>query len=144
MENTKSNVNLGGRPFKFTDPIDLQNRLEIYFNNVNQEDWTITGLALSLDCDRDTLLNYETNKNNQSEGVPEDVIRLIKKAKMLVHNAYELDLRKKGRSGDIFALKNFGWKDRQETAMTDPDGNSIQPVYVQFLNGEKNSNQHTE
>ena len=118
MENTESKIDLGGRPFKFTDPEKLRCRIEEYFNGFLSEKWTITGLALALECDRDTLLNYEKDKQGQSKEVPPDVIRLIKKAKMMVHNAYELDLRKKGRSGDIFALKNFGWTDKQEVDVT--------------------------
>lgn len=48
----------------------------------------------------------------------EEYFDTIKKAKEMVHNAYELDLREKGRSGDIFALKNFGWSDKQEVDHT--------------------------
>ncbi len=50
----------------------------------------------------------------EEKGVDPEIIRLIKKAKLKVHNAYERDLRNRGRSGDIFALKNFGWKDQQD------------------------------
>jgi hypothetical protein len=42
----------------------------------------------------------------------------IKKAKQKVENSYELRLIKNGRAGEIFALKNFGWTDRQETEIT--------------------------
>jgi hypothetical protein len=38
----------------------------------------------------------------------------IKKAKLRIENAYEKRLIQNGRSGDIFALKNFGWTDKQE------------------------------
>ena len=120
MEELESKVDLGGRPYKFQDPVELRQRLEDYFNKTPPKKWTITGLALSLECDRDTLLNYETNKNGQKDKVPEEVIRLIKKAKLFVHNSYELSLRDKGRSGDIFALKNFGWVDKQEIDHTNP------------------------
>ena len=47
----------------------------------------------------------------------------IKKYKLMVQNAYERDLRRKGRSGDIFALKNFGWTDRTE--LTGKDGSPV-------------------
>ena len=29
-------------------------------------------------------------------------------------SVYEKSLRKDGKTGDIFALKNFGWRDKQE------------------------------
>ena len=36
----------------------------------------------------------------------------------MIENSYELDLKKHGRTGTIFALKNFDWKDKQETDLT--------------------------
>ncbi len=100
--------------FKFDDAKQLETLMESYFAKTKEEEWTVTGLCLELECDRDTLLNYEKEaKDREEKGVDPEIIRLIKKAKMRVHNAYELDLRKKSRSGDIFALKNFGWKDQQ-------------------------------
>ena len=33
---------------------------------------------------------------------------------MIVENSYEMSLRENGRTGDIFALKNFGWRDKME------------------------------
>ncbi|MBO4295122.1 MAG: hypothetical protein J5896_06775, partial [Alphaproteobacteria bacterium] len=46
---------------------------------------------------------------------PDDVyFSLIKKAKLRVQHAYEKRLIKRGNSGDVFALKNFGWSDKTE------------------------------
>lgn len=98
-----------GRPLKFNDIEELKSRIDSYFTNVKQEEWTITGLALALDTSRETLMNYEDK---------EEYFDTIKKAKEMVHNAYEIDLRRKGRSGDIFALKNFGWTDKTEQDIT--------------------------
>jgi len=92
-----------GRPFKFEKLEDFIPLAEKYFADTPKELWTITGLALALDTSRETLINYEGNK---------EFFDTIKKYKEMVHNAYEEDLRKKGRSGDIFALKNFGWRDQ--------------------------------
>lgn len=36
---------------------------------------------------------------------------------MRIENAYEKRLINRGNGGDIFALKQFGWKDRQEQAV---------------------------
>ena len=93
-----------GRPLKIGDVNELSKKCDEYFATENELLWTITGLALFLDCDRDTLLNYE--------GRPE-MIGAVRKAKNRIENAYERDLRRKGRSGDIFALKNFGWRDER-------------------------------
>jgi hypothetical protein len=42
----------------------------------------------------------------------------LKKALLRVENGYEIDLKKSGRTGTIFALKNFDWKDKTETEST--------------------------
>lgn len=107
-----------GRPLKFPTVESLQERIDLYFNNTKEEEWTVTGLALALDTNRDTLINYTERP---------EYFDTIKKAKEMVHNAYEKDLRRKGRSGDIFALKNFGWSDKQEIDHT-TKGESINPL----------------
>jgi hypothetical protein len=121
----------GGRPLKFETVEILQEKIDLYFATIPQEEWTITGLALALDTDRHTLINYEER---------EEYFHTIKKAKEMVHNAYELDLRKKGRSGDIFALKNFGWTDKQETDLTS-GGEKIQQVPIYGGLSRHNSDQ---
>jgi hypothetical protein len=105
--------------FIFDDAAKLQKLIDEYFEVTPEEEWTVTGLCMTLECDRDTLLNYEKEaKEREEKGIDPEVIRLIKKAKMKVHNAYERDLRKKARPGDIFGLKNFGWKDQNSVDHT--------------------------
>jgi hypothetical protein len=107
-----------GRPLKFESVEALKTIADKYFYETPEQEWTITGLALALDTSRETLMDYE-NKDEFSD--------TIKKYKLKVHSAYEKDLRKKGRSGDIFALKNFGWTDKTESEITNPDG-SLNPL----------------
>jgi len=95
-----------GRPLKFETVKLLEERIEDYFDVTSPENVTITGLALHLDCSRMTLLNYEDRP---------EYFAAVKRAKDRVQLEYELDLRRKGRSGDIFALKNFGWRDERST-----------------------------
>ena len=97
----------GGRPLKFQTPEELQEKVDLYFEKCDKtgEPYAITGLALALDTDRATLCNY---------GNREEYADIIFRAKLRVEHAYELRLIDKGRSGDIFALKNFNWTDRQE------------------------------
>lgn len=99
----------GGRPLKFKTVEELQEKIDAYFDNTPKDEWTITGLALALDTYRQTLINYE-NKD--------EFLDTIKKAKQRVENGYEIDLKKAGRSGTIFALKNFDWKDKTEVDNT--------------------------
>ena len=63
---------------------------------------TITGLAIACGTTRKLLCEYEKKEKFKD---------VIQQAKAFVENSYELSLRKYGRSGDIFGLKNFGWKD---------------------------------
>jgi len=98
-----------GRPLKWPTPELLQQEIDRYFSEIPMSHWTITGLALALDTDRHTLINYSER---------EEYFHTINKAKLMVENAYEIDLREKGHAGNIFALKNFGWKDKTEVDAT--------------------------
>jgi len=101
-----------GRPLKFGSVEELQQKIDEYFSKNLESEWTITGLALALGTYRDVLIDYQEGKYDKED---RDFSNTVKKAKEMVHNSYEKDLRRKGRSGDIFALKNFGWKDKTET-----------------------------
>lgn len=95
----------GGRPLKFTSVEEMQKKIDDYFKTTKPEEVTITGLALHLGTYRETLCQY---------GKKDEFTDTIKRAKHRVALEYEKDLRRKGRSGDIFALKNFGWTDKTE------------------------------
>jgi hypothetical protein len=94
-----------GRPLLFKTPEELDKKIKAFFES-EECDYTITGLAIHLECDRETLLNYE--KKDEFFGT-------IRQAKLKIENAYEKRLITRGNSGDIFALKNFGWVDKMET-----------------------------
>ena len=103
--------NKGGRPPKYKHVEDMQALIDKYFNDCDETEtpYTITGLAMALDMTREKVIKY---------GQKDEFRDAIKKAKQKVENSYELRLIKSGRAGDIFALKNFGWSDRQETSIT--------------------------
>lgn len=94
-----------GRPLKFESPEVLEALIDKYFDETPDMELTITGLALALDTDRVTLIRYEDR---------EEYSNTIKRAKTRIEVSYEKSLRKNGRAGDIFGLKNFGWADKQE------------------------------
>lgn len=98
-----------GRPLKFSSVEELQGLIDKYFDETPMEDWTITNLALALNTNRQGLMEY---------GRREEFSDTIKIAKAKVEGSYELDLKKHGKVGTIFALKNFGWTDKQEIAHT--------------------------
>ena len=97
-----------GKPAKY-DVDTLSNKIEEYFNVTKEEEITITGLCLYLGINKDTF--YEYNKKDNYKQV-------VEMARLRVESSYELSLRKYGRTGDIFALKNFGWKDKTEVENT--------------------------
>lgn len=123
----------GGRPLKFESVEILQEQIDRYFANTPEDEWTITGLALALDTTRQTLCNYEDERPQYLD--------TIKKAKLKVENGYEKDLKKHGRTGTIFALKNFDWKDKTEQDITS-GGEPLNPVLVKFL--DKKSTEEDE
>lgn len=98
------------RPLKFETVEELKTQIDAYFDITPKDEWTITGLALALDTSRKVLCEYEDERPEYSN--------TIKKAKLKVENGYEIDLKKHGRSGTIFALKNFDWRDQTHTDLT--------------------------
>lgn len=67
---------------------------------------TITGLCLYLGFEsRQSFYDYEKR---------ETFSYTIKKARLLIETEYEEMLQAGNTAGAIFALKNFGWTDRQE------------------------------
>lgn len=95
----------GGRPLKFESPEALLEKAEGWFSMTPINQQTITGLAVYLDTSRETLMNYEGR---------EEFFDAVKKIKDRIEYSYELTLRTRGSAGDIFGLKNFGWKDKTE------------------------------
>lgn len=97
------------RPRKYKEPAKMQAEIDIFF--AEEETPTITGLALALGfTSRADLINYE--------GYSQEFHYTIKKAKLKIECEYEKALRKHNSTGPIFALKNFGWSDKQEIEHT--------------------------
>lgn len=123
-----------GRPLKFKKVEEITPIIEKYFNETPKQEWTITGLALALDTSRTTLIDYE--HYGEDGKINKEFTNTIKKAKEMVENSYEIDLKKYGRTGTIFALKNFDWKDKQENEVTNPDGNLKTVINIVKPNGD--------
>jgi hypothetical protein len=90
---------------KFNTPQEMQEKMEHYFSVTPIDELTLTGLVLALETNKTTLANYQQKPEYED---------IIAHAKLVIEHSYELSLRKRGRTSDIFALKNFGWSDRQE------------------------------
>lgn len=112
-----------GRPPAFTSPDDLQDLIDKYFESgiktkkvvvgkppntqvIEIEVPTITGLCIYLGFEsRQSFYDYEEK---------EEFAYTIKRARLFIENEYEELLQTGNTTGAIFALKNFGWRDKQE------------------------------
>jgi len=92
-------------PLKWESPEQIRDIIDNYFEETPAEEITLTGLCLALDTNKQTIANYQEKPEFK---------HMLEMAKMKIEHAYEKSLRKTGRSGDIFALKNFGWTDRMD------------------------------
>jgi len=99
-----------GRPLKFQDLNKLQQDIDNYFKECdeNNKPYTVSGLAYALDTSRSTLVDYE--------GRDDEFSNTIKKAKEKVEKYAEEKLYSGANTaGVIFNLKNnFWWTDKQE------------------------------
>lgn len=103
---------MAGQPRKYKTPEELEQAVDKYFEITPEARQTITGIALYLGfVSRQSFYDYE-----ELEGYS----YIIKKARLMVENSYEQTLRSKDipATGSIFALKNMGWRDRQEVENT--------------------------
>lgn len=121
--------NKGGRPRKFTDNDLLKEKVDAYFDwcdeqsrtftddkgrtKVVNKPYTMSGLALYLDADTDTINEYQ-------KGVYDDKDNMfsvtLKKARKKIENYAEEQLFSgNNTAGIIFNLKNnFHWSDKKE------------------------------
>ncbi len=100
----------GGRPKLYSSVEDMEKDIQKYFEECDKKEkpYTMSGLALALDMDRRSLLNYSKD---------EMFFPTIKKAKQKIETQLEENaLLGKGNSTfTIFNLKNnFEWKDNVE------------------------------
>jgi len=97
---------MAGRPPLFETSEDLQAKVDQYFDSEDDQHPTITGLAYFLGfASRQSLYDYEKDG---------EFSYTVKRARLRIENEYEKALHKQSCAGAIFALKNFGWADKQE------------------------------
>lgn len=106
-------TNKVGRPRKIDSPETFDNLVDTYMTVCQDPDnpkaITLTGMILALGLtSREALDNYLD--------YPE-FVDSVKRAKLLVEQEYENRLvAGTNAAAPIFALKNFGWKDKQEVS----------------------------
>lgn len=102
MEEAK---NVGGKPPMYNSPEELEKKVDSYFEDENTPTWS--GLALYLGFNSRQALNYYMDEKP-------GYLDPLKKALLKIEIEYEKGLAGRNPAGSIFALKNFGWTDRQE------------------------------
>ena len=97
-----------GRPLLFQTEEELHSKIREYLDSVivKEDQPTITGLAY--------YLGFESRQSFYDCEAKEQFSYTIKRARLLIEANYEQALFSKNPTGPIFALKNFGWRDRQE------------------------------
>lgn len=94
-----------GRPPFFDSPEELQKAIQEYITTTGIKS-TITGLAYHLGFEsRQSFYDYEER---------EEYSYIIKRARLFIESCYEEKLSGNNCTGPLFALKNMGWKDKQE------------------------------
>ncbi len=94
----------GAPPF-FKSPEELEEAIQLYLDTTTGPK-TITGLAYSLGFEsRQSFYDYENRP---------EFSYTVKRARLFIESGYELRLFENANAGAIFALKNFGWSDKQE------------------------------
>lgn len=97
-----------GRPPTFKSPEVLQGEIKNYFAAIADQKMklTISGLCYALGFDsRQSFYDYEKKP---------DFTYTIKRARLFIESHYEQLIQGNNPTGAIFALKNFGWSDKQE------------------------------
>jgi len=129
ISNEQYAYNLNNKPMKFPSVKDLSDKIDAYFDKCDKTHmpYCITGICLELDTTRQTLLSYEKCMEIEWLKRLDDVAKrayvdTIQKAKLRCQNYAEIQLLNpactKSPIGSIFALKNYGWADRQEIVTT--------------------------
>ena len=120
-----------GRPLKYQSPEELQTLIDAYFDKCDKGEeievydkkdqtvktirksipYTITGLGLAIGLCRRQIIEYSAK---------DEFHNAIKRAKEKCENYAELRMMTGDipPAGAIFALKNYGWTDKQEIENT--------------------------
>ena len=100
-----------GRPRVIATPEEMDELIDAYISMCGKSrpktPLTLTGMILALGLSsRESFDHYKTYGDEFSDSV--------KRGKLYIENAYETKLHGTTATGSIFALKNFGWRDKPE------------------------------
>lgn len=113
-------ANKVGAPPIYETPELMAQAVDLYFATCEAEKKkpAITRLAYAL--------GFESRQSFYDYVAKPEFSYILKRANLLVEGGYEDSLREGGNpAGSIFALKNMGWKDKQENEVYGKDGAPI-------------------
>lgn len=105
-----------GRPRKYETPEEFDAKVDEYYHHCKREEEPVTWTGLAL------YLGFSSRQSIDTYQEYEGFYDSVKRAKTLVEYSYEKRLCETGAAGPIFALKNFGWRDKQEVDLSSTDG----------------------
>ncbi len=126
----------GCRPRKWTDPREILEAANEYLQKAvdSGEHITLSGLAIWLDTDRETLLNYA--RGNHLYGDDPGFSDAIKRVRQICESFSENHgYSARNPAMSIFALKQHGWRDIQTIESTTTEIHTIDPDTRELLQG---------
>lgn len=121
------------RPRKIKSPAEMDRLVDEYvaLRVAEEKPITLTGMILHMGlCSRSVFDEYAKRKEFSYS---------VKRAKSIIEEVYESNLHANASAGSIFALKNFGWRDKQETEISGPNGGPIETKWTIELVGDDES-----
>jgi hypothetical protein len=111
--------NEGGRPPFFTDPLEMESKINEYFNNCPDKKDIVVGLGtieikIPTICGLAYFLGFESRQSLFAYEQKEEFSYIIKRARLRIEMKYEQNLSSNNVTGSIFALKNMDWHDKTE------------------------------
>ena len=128
-----------GRPFRYEDKdahIFEQNIID-YFDSImtTPEDFKLSGNVFKINPTITGMMLFiglSTKQSYYDYMKREPFKDAAERAKLAIESVYESMLYEKGSAGAIFALKNFGWEDRNTIEF----GGEIERVEINFTKPE--------
>lgn len=118
---------MAGRPPMYDDPEELQKDIEEYFQSGVKKKTVVIGKApnaYTIEVEVPTItglchfLGFESRQSFYAYEAKPAFSYTIKHARLFIEQHYEEMLQTGNTIGAIFALKNFGWVDKQEIDQT--------------------------